>query len=55
MADQKKTVKFVLSPEQKAEIEKSTGKVVDSIELTAEELEQRIAPHAMFGNDEVAF
>ncbi len=48
MAEQKKTIKFVLTPEQKAEIEKNTGKVVDSIELTADELEQRIAPHAMF-------
>jgi hypothetical protein len=43
MADQK-NVKLVLTAEQKAQLAKSTGKTVDSIELTAEELEQRIAP-----------
>lgn len=46
MADQK-NVKLVLTPEQKAQMEKSTGKSVDSIELTAEELEQRIAPRSL--------
>ena len=46
MADQK-NVKIVLTPEQKNQIEKTTGRTVDSIELNAEELEQRIAPKTM--------
>lgn len=46
MADQK-NVKLVLTPEQKAQLEKNTGKSVDSIELSAEELEQRIAPRGL--------
>ena len=46
MADNK-SVKIVLTPEQKAEMEKKTGKSVEAIELSAEELEQRIAPRTM--------
>ena len=44
-----KSVKFSLTPEQKSQVEKATGKSVDSIELTAEELEQRIAPRKALG------
>lgn len=47
MADQK-NVKIVLTPEQKSQIEKTTGQTMDSIELSAEELEQRIAPRKAF-------
>jgi hypothetical protein len=47
MADQKH-VKIELTPDQKAELEKNTGKTVEAIELSAEELEQRIAPVKMF-------
>ena len=43
MADQK-NVKITLTADQKAQLEKNTGKSVDSIELSVEELEQRIAP-----------
>ena len=42
-----KNIRIVLTPEQKSQLEKSTGKSVDSIELNAEELEQRIAPKTM--------
>jgi hypothetical protein len=47
MADQK-NVKIVLTPEQKAQLEKSTGKTVESIDLSVEELEQRIAPKTLY-------
>ena len=45
MADQ--NIKIELTPEQKAALEQNTGKSVDAIELTVEELEQRIAPRVM--------
>ena len=47
MADQKH-VKIELTPDQKAELEQNTGKSVEAIELSVEELEQRIAPVKMF-------
>ena len=47
MADQKH-IKIELTPEQKAELEKTTGKEVEAIELSVEELEQRIAPRMMY-------
>ncbi|MEO8227156.1 MAG: hypothetical protein ABI637_06965 [Gemmatimonadota bacterium] len=43
MADQK-NVKIEFTADQKAQLEKSTGKTIDAIELSVEELEQRIAP-----------
>ena len=46
--DNQKNIKIVLTPEQKTQLEKSTGKSVDAIELNAEELEQRIAPKTAF-------
>ena len=46
MADEK-NVKITLTADQKAQLEKNTGKAVDSIELSVEELEQRIAPRSM--------
>jgi hypothetical protein len=39
-----KNVKIVFTPEQKTQLEKSTGKAFEAIELSMEELEQRIAP-----------
>ena len=41
MADR---VKIKLTPEQKEMVRKATGKNAESIELTAQELEERIAP-----------
>jgi hypothetical protein len=43
-----KHIKIELTDEQKAEIQKNSGKSVDSIELSVEELEQRIAPKVMY-------
>jgi len=37
-----------MTDEQKAEMEQNTGKSVDSIELSVEELEQRIAPRTLY-------
>jgi hypothetical protein len=33
-----------LTPEQKAKVRAATGKEADAVELTVEELEERIAP-----------
>jgi hypothetical protein len=37
-------VQIKLTPEQREAVRKATGKSADSIELTAQELEERIAP-----------
>jgi hypothetical protein len=37
-------VRIELNDEQKAQVKSATGKDVDSIELNAQELEERIAP-----------
>jgi len=37
-------VQIKLTPEQREAVRKATGKNADSIELTAQELEERIAP-----------
>jgi hypothetical protein len=36
--------RMTLTPEQKEQIRKATGKEAEAIELTVEELEERIAP-----------
>ncbi len=41
-------VKIELTPEQQAELKQTTGKEVESLDLSVEELEQRIAPRTMF-------
>ena len=43
------TVRISLTPEQKQQVRKATGKEADTIELTAEELEERIAPMTIAG------
>lgn len=40
------TFRLTLTPEQKEEIRKATGQDADAVELTVEELEERIAPAA---------
>ena len=47
MSDQKKHVRIDLTAEQKTQIEQATGKSAEAIELSVEELEQRIAPRMM--------
>ena len=43
MAD-KNRVQIKLTPEQREMVRKATGKNAESLELTAQELEERIAP-----------
>ena len=38
------TFRISLTPEQKEQVRKATGKEANTIELTVEELEERIAP-----------
>ena len=49
MADNKESnvVRIDLTPEQKEQVKAATEKSVDSIELTVQELEARIAPIAL--------
>ena len=47
MSDQKKHVRIALTAEQKTQIERATGKNAEAIELSVEELEQRIAPRTL--------
>lgn len=52
MSTSKKPEEFVridLTPSQRDDIQKQTGKVADAIELTVSELEDRIAPRMVFG------
>jgi len=39
-----KSISIKLTDAQKAQIKKATGKKADALELTVEELEERIAP-----------
>ncbi len=44
MAEDKKHLRITLTPDQKAQVQNATGKSAEAIELSVEELEQRIAP-----------
>ena len=44
MKSDKEIVRIELTPEQKQLIKKETGKDAEAVELTAHELEERIAP-----------
>jgi hypothetical protein len=44
MASPKDQVRIELTPEQKAQIRDATGKDAEAVELSVEELEERIAP-----------
>ena len=48
MADTKKPVRIKLTLEQQEIVRKATGKNAEALELTAEELEGRIAPGIRF-------
>ena len=48
MAASKEPVRIKLTPEQQAEIRKATGKNAEALELTVQELEERIAPGKVF-------
>ncbi len=47
MAYDKEQVRITLTPEQQAVIRKATGTSAEAIELTVQELEQRIAPSTL--------
>lgn len=44
MDSSKNPIRIELTPEQKAKIRNATGKDADAVELSVEELEERIAP-----------
>ena len=44
MSERKEQVRIQLTPEQKEMIRKTTGKDAGALEMTAQELEERIAP-----------
>ena len=46
----KDLVRITLTPAQAQEIKQATGREAEAIELTVEELEQRIAPFRLAGN-----
>ncbi len=48
MADEKKHLRIELTSEQKNQVAEATGKSAEAIELSVEELEQRIAPKTAF-------
>lgn len=45
----KDRVQIKLTSEQREQVRKATGKNADALELTAQELEERIAPLKAFG------
>ena len=47
MTGDKEQVRIALAPEQKRQIRSATGKDAEALELTVQELEQRIAPSAL--------
>jgi hypothetical protein len=44
MSDSKGQFRIELTPEQKAKIRNATGRDAEAVELSVEELEERIAP-----------
>jgi hypothetical protein len=44
MANEKEQVRIPLTPEQRAMVKNATGKDAESLELSVQELEERIAP-----------
>jgi hypothetical protein len=48
MTENRGSVQLKLTPEQQEEIRKATGKMMDTVELSIEELEERIAPVTRF-------
>ena len=47
MKKETETVRIELTPEQKQLVKKETGKEADAVELTVNELEERIAPRSI--------
>ena len=49
MSKDKEIVRIELTPEQKQLLKQQTGKEADAVELTFDELEERIAPRIIEG------
>ncbi|MEO8295693.1 MAG: hypothetical protein ABI613_09275 [Gemmatimonadota bacterium] len=47
MAESREPFRIKLTPEQQKEVQKATGKNAEALELSVEELEERIAPAKM--------
>lgn len=45
-------LRIKLTPEQQAQVRKATGKNADALELSVQELEERIAPSSLMGDAE---
>jgi hypothetical protein len=45
-------VRLPLSPEQQAQIKRVIGRTVETLELTVEELEERITPRVVYNHNE---
>ena len=50
MKKENETVRLELTPEQKEFVKKQTGKDADAVELSVQELEERIAPTAFLSD-----
>ena len=48
MKKEQEIVRIDLTPEQKDLVKKETGKDADAVELTVNELEERIAPKVLY-------
>ena len=48
MSNPKEQFRIKLTPEQKAQVRTATGKDAEAVELSVEELEERIAPGYTF-------
>ena len=46
MSSPKEQFRIQLTPEQKSQVKNATGKEAEAVELSVEELEERIAPAA---------
>ena len=46
--DKKQIVRIDLNDEQKLQVEEKTGKKADALELSVQELEERIAPRVAY-------
>ena len=51
MKNENEIVRIELTPEQKELVKKQTGKDADAVELSVQELEERIAPFAAFSDE----
>lgn len=48
MKNEKEIVRIELTPEQKQLVKRETGKDAEAVELTVDELEERIAPRPVY-------